>query len=80
MSYNVHNFRTGDTIEAPPINEMDAQILQNYQDIAGKINTSEKGSMGGVASLDANAKVPTSQLPVATTLETQAIIDEYTPS
>ena len=67
MSYNVHNFRTGDTIEAPPINEMDAQILQNTQDIAGKINSMEKGAMNGVASLDANAKVPSSQLPISVT-------------
>lgn len=79
MSYSVHNFRTGDVIEAGPINEMDAQIQRNEQDVGGKINSNEKGQMNGVASLDSNAKVPASQLPVATLLETQAIINEYTP-
>ena len=34
MSYNVHNFRTGETIEAPPINEMDEQIRSNEEAIA----------------------------------------------
>lgn len=33
MSYQVHNFQTGETIEAPPINEMDAQIRINEDDI-----------------------------------------------
>ena len=33
MSYQVHNFQTGETIEAPPINEMDAQIRINENDI-----------------------------------------------
>ena len=67
MSYNVHNFRTGDVIEAQPVNEMDAQIAQNVSDIAGKVNSSEKGQMNGVATLDSNAKVPRSQLPITVT-------------
>ena len=63
MSYEVHNFRTGDIIEAQPVNEMDAQIAQNAEDIEGKVNSSEKGQMNGVATLDQYGKVPTSQLP-----------------
>ena len=63
MSYNVHNFQTGEIIEAQPINEMDAQILANINAIAAKISSSEKGVANGVASLDANGKVPSAQLP-----------------
>lgn len=36
MSYNVHNFRTGETIEAGPVNEMDQQIQTNESNIATK--------------------------------------------
>ena len=64
MSYTVHNFRTGAVIEAQPANEMDLQIAQNVNDIAGKINSSEKGQMNGVATLDGNAKIPKAQLPI----------------
>ena len=36
MSYQVHNFKTGDIIEAAPANEMDAQIKLNETNINGK--------------------------------------------
>lgn len=64
MSYNVHNFQTGEVIEAQPINEMDAQILANEQAIGQRVQTSEKGAANGVASLDGNGKVPSAQLPL----------------
>lgn len=67
MSYEVHNFRTGDIIEAQPVNEMDAQIAQNAQDVAGKIDNASKGAANGVASLDGSGKVPSEQLPIAVT-------------
>ena len=67
MSYEVHNFRTGDIIEAQPVNEMDAQILQNTEDIVRKINSTEKGAANGVAALDGNGKVPKAQLPITVT-------------
>ena len=67
MSYEVHNFRTGDIIEAQPVNEMDAQIAQNTQDIAGKIDSSTKGVANGVAGLDDAGKVPRTQLPISVT-------------
>lgn len=63
MSYQVHNFQTGDVIEAFPINEMDEQIQLNETNIAQKIDISKKGAANGVAELDENGKVPTSQLP-----------------
>lgn len=76
MSYQVHNFKTGEIIEAPPINEMDAQILYNSEH---KCDVSEKGTANGIATLDSNGKVQLGQMPylVATTTETQAIINEY---
>ena len=64
MSYAVHNFRTGDVIEAAPINEMDAQILYNSNN---KIEASEKGTANGIAELDSNGKVPASQLRLSVT-------------
>ena len=67
MSYQVHNFQTGDVIEAFPVNEMDAQILENSQQVALKINASEKGVINGVASLDGNGKVPSAQIPITVT-------------
>lgn len=63
MSYNVHNFQTGEVIEAQPINEMDAQILANEQALGQRVQTSEKGAANGVASLDGSGKVPKAQLP-----------------
>lgn len=41
MSYQVHNFQTGEVIEAAPVNEMDAQIQQNEQDISGKADKTD---------------------------------------
>lgn len=63
MSYQVHNFQTGDVIEAFPVNEMDAQIQLNETNIAQKIDISKKGTANGVAELDTNGKVPVAQLP-----------------
>lgn len=37
--------------------------LQSHQDISGKLNTSLKGTANGLAELDSNGKVPSSQLP-----------------
>ena len=34
MSYEVHNFRNGQVIEAPPVNEMDLQIQKNEESIS----------------------------------------------
>ena len=62
MSYQVHNFQTGEIIEAAPINEMDAQIRLNEQNIELKLNSSQKGAANGVAELDENGHVPLSQL------------------
>lgn len=42
-NYTVHNFQTGEIIEAAPVNEMDAQIKQNADDIDDlKANKSNK--------------------------------------
>ena len=60
MSYNVHNFQTGQVIEAAPINEMDQQIKNNAD---MKLDADKVGAADGVASLDSNGKVPESQLP-----------------
>ena len=38
MSYSLHNFQNGEIIEAPPINEMDAQIKTNEENISNKMN------------------------------------------
>lgn len=46
MSYRTHNFQTGQTIEAPPINEMDDQIRQNEQDIIGLKGMVGNSTMG----------------------------------
>lgn len=35
MSYQVHNFQTGDIIEAAPVNEMDRQIQLNEEFVSG---------------------------------------------
>ena len=56
MSYNVHNFQTGEVIEAQ-------QIQANEQAIGQRVQTSENGAANGVASLDGNGKVPSAQLP-----------------
>lgn len=37
--------------------------LQAHQDISGKIDASQKGAANGIAELDANGKIPSSQLP-----------------
>lgn len=39
MSYQVHNFQTGEVIEAAPVNEMDLQIQQNEQELATKVSS-----------------------------------------
>ena len=62
MSYQVHNFQTGEIIEAAPINEMDEQIRKNSEE---KIDVSKIGVANGVAGLDNSGKVPLSQLPVS---------------
>lgn len=38
-------------------------VITAHQDISGKLNTSLKGAVNGLAELDANGKVPSSQLP-----------------
>ena len=38
-------------------------VITSHQDISGKLNTSLKGAKNGLAELDANGKVPSSQLP-----------------
>ena len=38
-------------------------VITAHQDISGKLNTSLKGAANGLAELDANGKVPSSQLP-----------------
>ena len=38
-------------------------VITQHQDISGKISVSEKGAAEGVAELDVNGKVPSSQLP-----------------
>lgn len=40
-----------------------SDYLTEHQDISGKLNVSEKGAANGVAELDANGLVPSSQLP-----------------
>lgn len=60
MSYQVHNFQTGEIIEAAPVNEMDYQIKKNSDE---KLDTSVVGAANGVASLDGTGKVPVGQLP-----------------
>lgn len=41
----------------------DSGFLTSHQDISGKVNTTEVGAANGVASLNENGKVPSSQLP-----------------
>lgn len=69
MSYHVHNFKTGEIIEAAPVNEMDDQIQKNEQDISGKLDSDKVGVAGGVASLDNSGKVPSDQLPQTISVE-----------
>ena len=38
-------------------------VITSHQDISGKLNTSLKGAANGLAELDENGKVPSSQLP-----------------
>lgn len=80
MAYHVHNFQNGEVIEAAPINEMDAQIAENEDEISHKIDMNLKGAANGVASLDADTHVPKSQLDIASTTETQQIITNYSAS
>lgn len=63
MAYNVHNFVTGQIIEATPVNEMDEQIKKNETDIEDKLDKNKVGVANGVASLDNSGKVPVGQLP-----------------
>lgn len=78
MAYNVHNFVTGQIIEATPVNEMDEQIKKNETDIGNKLDKNKVGMANGVASLDNSGKVPLPQLPdIATVAETMEIITEY---
>lgn len=55
--------RSGDTFTATRRNGTSFTFTQGHQDISGKLNTSLKGAKNGLAELDANGKVPTSQLP-----------------
>ena len=64
MSYDLHNFKTGDVIEAQPVNEMDAQIKYNADN---KVETSAVGAANGVASLDPQGKIPKAQIPISVT-------------
>lgn len=43
--------------------ESDAKYLTSHQDISGKVNTTAVGAANGVASLNENGKIPSSQLP-----------------
>ena len=47
MSYQVHNFQTGEIIEAFPVNEMDAQIQLNETNINQKLNHNQGASNVG---------------------------------
>lgn len=49
MSYSVHNFITGQTIEAAPINEMDEQIQINEGNIAAKANSNNPVFTGSIS-------------------------------
>lgn len=51
-----------------------ADITINAEDATPRIPTSEKGAASGVATLDANTKVPVAQLPLATTTAAGAVI------
>ena len=51
-----------------------ADITINAEDSTPRIPTSEKGAASGVATLDANTKVPVAQLPLATTTTAGAVI------
>lgn len=62
VAYNVHNFQTGQIIEAAPINEMDNQIKKNSEDIQD-IND-RRGVANGFASLNAQGQVPASQIQI----------------
>jgi hypothetical protein len=64
MSYDLHNFKTGEVIEAWPVNEMDAQIKYNAEN---KVETSAVGAANGVASLDPQGKIPKAQIPISVT-------------
>ncbi len=55
--------RSGDTFTATRRNGTSFTFTQGHQDISGKLDTSLKGANNGLAELDANGKVPTSQLP-----------------
>lgn len=57
MSYQVHNFQTGDVIEAAPINEMDQQIQLNEQNIGGKADKVASATSGNFAALDSNGNL-----------------------
>ena len=60
MSYQVHNFQTGQIIEAAPVNQMDNQIQTNETEITNIKN--KRGAANGYASLNEQSKVPASQI------------------
>ena len=75
MSYNVHNFRTGETIEAGPFNEMDQQIQTNESNIADKANSNNPVKSGGVYSALADEIVfITDSAPVTFTTVSESIV------
>lgn len=53
----MHNFKTGDIIEAAPVNEMDQQIQTNERDIAAKADKVAQATSGNFAGLDANGNL-----------------------
>lgn len=54
-------------------------VITTHQDISGKLNSSLKGAANGLAELDANGKVPSSQLPCTKDqLKLKAIINTIT--
>ena len=53
-------------ITLPSGNTYDIKDASARASIPNKISTSEKGSANGVAELDSNGKVPSSQLPAMT--------------
>lgn len=57
MSYQVHNFQTGEIIEAAPVNEMDQQIQTNERNISGKADKVSSATEGNFASLDSEGNI-----------------------
>ena len=73
MAYSKHNFKTGDTLYAAQLNEMDTQIAANEQGASAALPKSG-GTMTGAITLQGD---PTEPMHAATKQYVDAAIEQY---